>query len=141
MDRIPGGCRASDAVYQVDVKGERSPEMTYYGQTIREFKRRWTEHKHAMMNENSPHATALSNYVHKLKKRGENFTIKCSIKSRASTFKNGAKRCMLCVREKVAIALHDPKTLLNTKSEILHKCIHMTKFELRSCLKKETNGS
>ena len=87
------------------------------------------------------YATALSNYVHKLKKRGENFTIKCSIKSRASTFKNGAKRCMLCVREKVAIALHDPKTLLNTKSEILHKCIHMTKFELRSCLKKETNGS
>ena len=47
---------------------------------------------------------------------------------------------MLCVKEKVAIALHDPKTLLNTKSEILHKCIHMTKYELRSVLKKEASG-
>ena len=121
MDRIPGGCRASEIVYEVDVEGEKSPVMTYYGQTMREFKRRWTEHKHAMANEGSPHATALSNYVHKLKKRKENFTIKCSVKSRATIFTNGSKRCMLCVREKVAIALHDPKTLLNAKTEILHK--------------------
>ena len=81
MDRVPGGCRASEVVYEVDVEGEKSPVMTYYGQTQREFKKRWIEHKHAMNNENSPHATALSNYVHKLKKRNEKFTIKCSVKS------------------------------------------------------------
>ena len=38
-------------VYEVDVEGEKSPVMTYYGQTQREFKKRWLEHKHAMSNE------------------------------------------------------------------------------------------
>ena len=35
MDRIPGGCQAQEAVYQVDVLAEYNPTMTYYGQTMR----------------------------------------------------------------------------------------------------------
>ena len=134
--------KATNLVYQVDIESENSPAMTYFGQTIRTFKERWIEHKHAMKNENSPHATALSNYVWKLKKQKKEFQLKCSVKSRAAVYKNGAKRCMLCIQEKVAIALHNPKTLLNSKSEILHKCIHAGKFELRNMIKaKRTRGN
>ena len=42
---------------------------------------------------------------------------------------------MLCIKEKIAIALHNPKTLLNQKTEILHKCIHMTRHELKNHVK------
>ena len=135
MNRVAGGCNATNLVYQVDVAAEDQPTMTYYGQTIRPFKKRWIEHKHAMANENSPHATALSNYIWKLKKLRKDFQIKCSIKSRAAIFKNGSKRCSLCLKEKVAIATHSPRTLLNSKSEILHKCIHASKYELRNATK------
>ena len=132
MDRIAGGCQATNLVYQVDVMTENSPTMTYYGQTSRQFKKRWIEHKHAIANKESPHATALSNYIHKLKNQKKDYEIKCSVKSRAAAYKNGSKRCILCIKEKVAIALHDPKTLLNAKSELLHKCIHAAKHELKN---------
>ena len=58
MDRVPGGCQAH----------QDEPTMTYYGQTKRPFKERWREHRHAIENEQSPHATALSSYIWKLKK-------------------------------------------------------------------------
>ena len=37
-----------------------------------------------------------------------------------------------CTKEKLAIALHDPNTLLNNRKEILGKCIHVRNFELRN---------
>ena len=115
--------------------------MTYYGQTKRPFKERWREHRHAIENEQSPHATALSSYIWKLKKKRKPFQVKWSIKCRAPAYQCGGKKCLLCLKEKVSIALHDPKTLLNAKSEIVHKCIHRTKFELQtwSKIKKRYN--
>ena len=135
MDRIAGGCQAEEVVYQVDVLTEFDPTMTYYGQTMRKFKKRWIEHKHAIENENSPHETALSNYIWKLKNQNKQFEIRCSIRHRAPVYKSGSKCCMLCLKEKVSISLHDPKTLLNAKSEILHKCIHKTRYELKNVKK------
>ena len=52
-------------------------------------------------------------------------------KYRAPPYKSGSKKCLLCLKEKTAIALCDPKTLLNTKSELLKKCIHHINVELR----------
>ena len=83
---LDGNCLVSDLVYQADVITEnRDIEhiMTYFGQTGREFKSRYYEHRMAFKNKNSKMATALSNYVHKLKEEGKEFTIKWSIKSRA----------------------------------------------------------
>ena len=138
MGRIAGGCQASEVVYEADVIETNQPTMTYYGQTKRPFKERWREHKHAMENLNSQHATALSKYVWKLKEENRQFEVKFSIKCRAPIFKSGSKGCFLCLKEKVSISLHDPKTLLNAKSEILHKCIHQTKFELGTWIKSRT---
>ena len=135
MGRIDGGCQASEIVYEADVIETNAPKMTYYGQTMRPFKERWREHRHAMENVGSPHATALSRYIWKLKNAGRSFEVKFSIKCRAPTFKSGSKGCFLCLKEKVCISLHDPKTLLNAKSEIVHKCIHQTKFELGTWIK------
>ena len=120
-----------DIVYQADVEAEGENTKTYFGQTARNFKTRYYEHTGAIKKENSPQATALSWYIWKLKKAGKPYTIKWSIHSRASTYKSGSNKCMLCIKEKTAIALCPPDQLLNYKSELLHKCIHRSKFELR----------
>ena len=73
-----------------------------------------------------------------LKKLKKDFQIKCSVKSRAAVYKNGSKRCSLCIQEKVAIVMHNPRRLLNAKSEALHKCIHAGKFELKNYTKART---
>ena len=131
---LPGKCTVSNVVYQADViTTDRRGRVikTYFGQTKREFKLRYREHMQAIKYENSTHATALSNYVWKLKRNGQEYTIKWSIKYRAPPYKSGSKKCLLCLKEKTAIALCDPKTLLNTKSELLKKCIHHINVELR----------
>ena len=53
-----------------------------------------------------------------VKNEGKNFDINWSIHARAQTYQSGSKKCQLCTKEKLAIALHDPNTLLNRK-EIL----------------------
>ena len=143
FDRIDGGCNAKQVIYQYDVEtdidvawnGLCGKVKTYYGQTERALKKRLSEHRHAIENEDSQNATALSRYIWYLKHQGIKFKIKISIKCRASIYKSGSRRCMLCLQEKLAIAMHDPKTLLNKKTEILHKCIHKTKVEIRNCTK------
>ena len=95
-----------------------------------DLKRRIYQHRMAFKNENSKHQTALSKYIWKLKKSNRHFNIKWSIWARAPPFKGG-KSCRLCLLEKLAIAECPPRKLLNNRSEILSKCIHRHKFELR----------
>ena len=116
--------------------GQRSLEAisknifkTYFGQAM-DLKRRIYQHRAAFKNENSQHQTALSKYIWKLKKSNRHFNIKWSIWARAPPFRGG-KSCRLCLLEKLAIAECPPRKLLNNRSEILSKCIHRHKFELR----------
>ena len=43
----------------------------------------------------------------------------------------GSKRFDLYFTEKLLIAAHDPKTLLNKRSEIVSQCRHQNKFTLK----------
>ena len=136
---LPGECQTSSLVYQCDVITEENNNQvptikTYFGQTLRPFKKRYYEHNTAMKNPQSKLATALSNYVWKLKNSGKKFKLKWSIKNQAPTFKSGSRKCQLCLKEKTAIALAAPEDLLNNRTELLHKCIHLTSFELSKVL-------
>ena len=126
---LPGECNSTNVIYQVDVESEGKIK-TYFGQA-KKLKRRIYQHRMAFKNQNSGHATALSNYIWKLKKYHKPFKISWSIKARAPTYKSGSKSCRLCTLEKVAIAECPPSRLLNCRTEILTKCIHMHNFELR----------
>ena len=131
---LPGECQTSSIVYQCDVITEENhvpTTKTYFGQTLRPFKKRYYEHNTAMKYPHSKLATALSNYVWKLKNLGKQFTLKWSIKNKAPIFKSGSRKCQLCLKEKTAIALASPEHLLNSRTELLNKCIHLTNFELR----------
>ena len=129
---LQGECLAKDIIYQADViivKSNRGTKKifkkTYYGQTKRKFKDRYNEHKTAINNQHSKKETTLSKYVWKLKSQGlvlnKDFHIKWSIKSRAPHYKTGSRKCLLCLKEKTAIAMHDPRELLNSRSELLGK--------------------
>ena len=129
---LSGQCLTSGLVYQCDVTVEGNNDIkTYFGQTLRPFKQRYYEHNTAMNNINSKLATALSNHVWKLKNSGKEFKLKWSIKSQAPTYTSGSRKCQLCLKEKTAIAMADPQKLLNNRTELLHKCLHLTNFELR----------
>ena len=137
---LAGQCSASQIVYQAKVTEEKSgEEKIYFGQTLRPFKDRYYEHTMAIKTEKSPHATALSNHIWKLKKAEESYKIKWSIKSRAPIYKSGSKICQLCLHEKTAIALCKPSYLLNNRRELLNKCIHKNKFELAKLAANKQN--
>ena len=139
---LNGKCGAKDIVYGANVTAlDNYKIMTYHGLTSREFKRigprggkygRYYEHMHAIENEQSTHATKLSNYVWKLKNAGRPYRIDWFIQSRAPETTSSSKKCILCIKEKTAIARHENcNTLLNSRTEILSKCIHRNSFELR----------
>ena len=49
----------------------------------------------------------------------------------AASYSNILKRCLLCLHEKLAIALYpNPEELINKSSEIISKCRHLNKFLL-----------
>ena len=103
----------------------------YQGQALN-FKKRLYMHRNAEKHEDSPQATALSKYIWKLKNQGRSYKLNWRIHSRAPPFTSGARVCLLCLREKTAIAMCKPKHLLNQRIELLSKCIHVHNFELRN---------
>ena len=122
---LQGKCLSSEIVYQADVIEELSSAVkTYFGQTQRQFKQRFYEHTMSIKNESSPHATALSKHVWKLKNANKKYRIEWSIKSRAPIYRSGSRKCSLCIQEKLAIALCNRSTLLSNRAEILQKVNH-----------------
>ena len=47
-------------------------------------------------------------------------------------FIQSSKRCLQCLNEKLAIALHKDDNMLNKRSEIISKCRHRNKYMLAS---------
>ena len=132
---LQGKCRIKNIVYQVDVEVPGQPVKTYFGQTIY-FKTRYYQHNTDMNPASKSKGTALSRYVLNWKSRGITPKLKWSIKARATPYKSGSSRCSLCLKEKTAIAMCPPERLLNSRTEILHKCTHRREFELQSICRK-----
>ena len=65
-----------------------------------------------------------------------NYGLKWSIASKAHPYTGGARKCDLCLTEKLAIMKADPESLLNTCDECVAKFRHMNKFTLRFFKKK-----
>ena len=125
---MSGECQEGPIVYQADVRTSTS-SMKYIGSTGRVFKERYSTHKHSLNNRNA-NSTTLSSYVWTLKDTGKEYNIKWSIVAKTGVYTAGAKFCDVCLTEKTYIMLAEPKTSLNTRSEILNKCRHKSKFTL-----------
>ena len=140
---VEGKCLEESVVYEADVLSKHGT-MSYYGMTARPFKTRYTEHKQSLPSQTSKmcplerkrryeHKSELSAYCWKLWSENTSYTIKWKIHSKAYAYRNGARRCDLCLQEKLVIGLSNPKTTLNSRNELASKCRHKWKFSLAHC--------
>ena len=132
----------------------------YNGQTGRAFKERYKEHMYSLSTpkkelirkdkntgekkvvtikeqiEERKEKSELANYVWSLKEQGKKFSLEWSIVKKAFNYKNGQRFCDLCATETTLIALGEPATTLNKRSEIFHKCRYKARFKLQAFLSK-----
>ena len=83
-------------------------------------------------NTNYAKSTELSKYVWNLKDRDQPFEIKWEIAAQAKSYRPGARRCNLCLMEKLLISEGKRRHLLNKRSELVAMCRHKNKFLLKS---------
>ena len=113
------------------------PEKTYMlrmcqnSSTSTEVKLRLANHRQSFRNIAYRDATKLSQYIWDLKEKNAEFDIKWSIRSNAKPAKLGSRTCNLCSTEKLEIMRSDPKTTLNSRTELGNKCRHRAKFKLK----------
>ena len=101
----------------------------YYGVSETTFRLRYANHKKKKIN-NIKYQTD-TNYQ-------TNIGISCHRKLRTcpgifwehKSYNQGSKRCLLCLIEKIAIALHKNHNMLHKRSEVISKCKHRNKYML-----------
>ena len=152
---LPGICAQKAVVYQADISCNNETK-TYYGLTENELKTRYSTHKNSLKYDDKRNKTELSKHAWKLSDSVQGpaplgvcsptalgcleegvFDMFWSIKARGIPFKPGVKHCDLCLTEKTTIATADPKTTLNSRSEILFMCKHKPKYLLANFKSKK----
>ena len=137
-DKCPlgGKCLNKDIVYKASVKTDNNLKI-YFGLSEGEFKTRFNNHKMSFKNSNYAKSTELSKYIWNLKDRDQPFDIRWDIAAKSNSYKPGARRCNLCLMEKVLISEGKKSNMLNKRSELVAMCRHKNKFLLKSI--KNTN--
>ena len=75
--------------------------------------------------------TELSKYIWELKDNNIQHNQRWCIASKACPYVCGSRKSNLCLTEKLTNIEADPKSLLNTRDELVPKCRHMNKFTLK----------
>ena len=128
---LQGSCLKKCIIYKATVTSENSKKC-YYGQSEPEFKSRLANHTKSFKYRSYEKDTELSKYVWSLKDSEKPYDIAWSIAATASQYKCGTRKCDLCITEKYMIAMAEPESLLNQKSELISKCRHCNKFYLKN---------
>ena len=129
---VNGECREKCVVYECAViaKNVDISERNYKGVAEGELKQRIACHQTSFRDEKYKNATELSKYVWELKLKDVDYELQWKILDKASPYRNGSKRCSLCLMEKFHIINADRNTSLNRRSELVSKCRHENKFYL-----------
>ena len=136
MNRCPlnGNYRTENVIYKCTSLTKNNVKKVYLGVTEGEFKKnRYCNHQQSFRNEDYKNSTTLSTYLWSIKSTSEeqNVNLSWEIMRQAAPYSNISKRCLLCLHEKLAIALYpNPEELLNKTSEMISKCRHLNKFLL-----------
>ena len=128
---LQGNCLIEEVIYRGEViNSSNQATNNYIGLTEHSFKDRFYKHRNSFKYRNKVNSTELSKHIWDLKdKQIENVKIQWSILDRAPAFRNGSKRCDLCLTEKFHIIYQDFETL-NSRNELLSNCRHKSKYLL-----------
>ena len=79
----------------------------------------------------------LSEEVWRIKDAGGTPEVTWRILQRSKAYTPQSRRCTLCLTEKLAIAEHEGRDILNKRSEIVAKCRHQFKYQLSNKVTEE----
>ena len=127
---LPGQCLKTGIIYKALVKTSND-EINYIGASEGQFKQRYHNHTKSFRHRKYEKDSELSKHIWKLKDKGTPYEIEWSVEACAAPYTSGSKKCDICLNEKLLIATSDPKTILNSRSEIISKCRHVNKFILK----------
>ena len=131
---LRGNCVVSTVVYKATVTTNEDTR-TYIGSTEGDFKSRYNNHTHSFRTESKRHTTALADFIWKQKLKNtdeDRFEIKWDIIKKCKRYVPGAKKCDLCLTEKLSILRETSSNSLNKRSELIAKCPHRRKFILEN---------
>ena len=131
---LNGNRGIENAIYKCTSLTKNNIKKVYLGVTKGEFKKnQYCNHQQSFQNEDYKNSTTLSTYLCSTKSTSEEQYVNLSweMMRQAAPYSNISKRCLLCLHEKLAIALYpNTEELLNKRSEMISKCCHLDKFLL-----------
>ena len=113
-------------------KSENLKTKIYYGASETVFKLRYANHKKRFNNIKYLTDTELSNEYWNIIAANKTSNISWEILGTQKSYSQSSKRCLLCLNEKLAIALHKGDNILKKRSEIISKCRYRNKYRLAS---------
>ena len=130
---LDGMCLTPAITYSATVTTKpNNAEHIYYGLCEPSFKARYGGHVYSFKHIEARASSELSNFIWKLKERGVDYSIKWAIVLKSQKYRNGSRRCDLCLTEKMLIARSKHPRILNERSELISKCRHQNKFLLQN---------
>ena len=120
-------CLTQNVIYKATVRTS-SEQKEYIGSTGRSFKKRFSEHKHALKHRDSQQSTTLSKFIWKARDEGEEPKITWSLLHKIRTPRGPQRICTTCNLERMEIAAADRRQSLNKRSELTGKCVHFKSF-------------
>ena len=103
---MKGQCRESSIIYKATPTTDGIAK-NYYGCSKTEFKARFYNHNQSFKFRQKSNATELSKAFWQAKDTGKNPSIEWSIAARTTPYHPGARRCNLCLAEKLFILRAD----------------------------------
>ena len=125
-------CLSENTLYQADISSENFQTKIYYGISETKFKTRYSNHKKSFNHEKYKNDTQLSNELSKMKAWKEEPALVWKILGQYQQHNVNTKRCLLCLNQKLQIAIYRGNNMLNKRTEIISKCRHRNKYTLAS---------
>ena len=125
-------CLSENTLYQADISSENFQTKIYYGISETKFKTRFSNHKKSFNHEKHKNDTQLSNELWNIKASKEEPVLVWKILGQYQPYNVNTKRCLLCLNEKLQIAIYRGNIMLNKRTEIISKCRHRNKYALAS---------
>ena len=90
-------------VYKATVTSGGNVVAVYHGLTEGTFKQRHSGHKSDFKPTGKKNSTALSKFIHEERDAGRETKVTWSITKKAQKYRTGARKCDLCLTEKLVI--------------------------------------
>ena len=88
--------------------------------------------KNPSTKKSNKYDTQLSNELWKIKAAKEEPVLVWKMLGQYQPYNVNTKRCLLCLNEKVQIAIYRGNNMMNKRTEIISKCRHRNKYVLAS---------